>query len=306
VNPYVFIVGCPRSGTTLVRRVVDAHPDVAILHAETHWIPELFRARSGMREEVVTERLVPILLAHPKFAKLGFDADDLRRLASRRRARTYAEFVTALFDAYGAARGTRLVGDKTPGHAREIALLHRLWPQARFVHLIRDGRDVCLSALGWERKAADFERRFPTWREDRVTTAALWWRWHVESAREQRARLGPELYYELRYEDLVADPESRCRRLCDFLGIRFHDVMLRFHEGRRRAKPGLSAKHAWLPITPGLRNWKAELPGADIEAFEAVAGASLEECGYERAAPQPGSRAQARASRVISLVMGAL
>jgi hypothetical protein len=295
-NPYVFIVGCPRSGTSLLRRILDAHPEVAIV-PETHWIPELFKARTGLTEDgIVTRELVAALLAHPRFAKLGFDADALLRLANGRR--TYAEFVTALFHNYGAARGKELVGDKTPGYAREIAILHALWPQARFVHLIRDGRDVCLSALGWERKAADFARRFPTWRDDPVTTAALWWRWHVETARKQGAVMGRALYYELRYEELVREPELTCRELCDFLALPFHDAMLRFHEGRTRTKPGLSAKRAWLPVTAGLRDWRSQLPAEDTERFESAAGALIAELGYERAAPEPAADHLAHAARV--------
>jgi hypothetical protein len=298
-NPYVFVVGCPRSGTSLLRRILDAHPEVAMV-PETHWIPELFKARTGLTAEgIVTRKLVPVLLAHPKFAKLGFDADALLSLANGKR-RTYAEFVTALFDAYGAARGKQLVGDKTPGYAREIATLHGLWPQARFVHLIRDGRDVCLSALGWERKAADFARRFPTWRDDRVTTVALWWRWHVETAQEQGAILGRALYNELHYEDLVREPELACRGLCDFLALPFHDAMLRFHEGRTRPTPGLSAKRSWLPITAGLRDWRTELPADDVERIEGAAGPLLERLGYGRASPEVAPDRLAAAARVES------
>ena len=297
-NPYVFVVGCPRSGTSLVRRILDAHRELAML-PETHWIPELFKARAGVTEDgIVTSKLVPTLLAHPRFARLGINPDELRRLANQGRPRTYAEFVTALFDAYAAAHGKKLAGDKTPGYAREIATLRRLWPQARFVHLIRDGRDVCLSALSWERKAADFERRFPTWRDDPVTTAALWWRWHVEIARRQGAGLGRSRYYELRYEDLVREPEMACRRLCDFLHLPFEDAMLRFHEGRTRSKPGLSAKRAWLPVTAGLRAWRAELPAEDVERFESAAGVLIDQLGYQRGAPEPSADRLAHAKQM--------
>jgi sulfotransferase family protein len=279
LNPYLFIVGCPRSGTTLLRRMVDAHPQIAITR-ETHWIPELAPADGR-----ATAALCAALAEHPKFATLGIEREELETLAGG----SYAAFVEAVFDRYGAGQGKPFVGDKTPGYVREMPLLHELVPGARFVHLVRDGRDVCLSALGWERKAEQFRQRFPTWVEAPVGTAALWWRWHVLQGRRSGRELGASLYHELRYEDLVADPERACRRLCAFLGVEFDAAMLRFHEGRTRHDPRLSAKRAWLPPTPGLRDWRSQMPRVQLEQFEAAAGDALDELGYERvvAAPAP-------------------
>jgi hypothetical protein len=302
VNPYVFIVGCPRSGTTLLRRMVDAHPAMAITR-ETHWIPEVFR--DGLSVDArgrVTDALAPALEAHPKFAKLGVDRRELDLLAARRP--TYSAYVTALFDRYGAAQGKRLVGDKTPGYVRELPLLHDLFPNARFVHLVRDGRDVALSVLGWERKTEQFRRHFPIWDESPITTAALWWRWHVLLGRGAARDLPPELYYELRYEALVADALSECRRLCAFLGVADDDAMVRFHEGRTRSEPGLSAKRAWLPATPGLREWRTEMHDEDLEAFEAAAGDALEELGYGRAVRTPAGTRLEQAAALASAFPG--
>jgi hypothetical protein len=281
VNPYLFIVGCPRSGTTLLRRMVDAHPRIAITR-ETHWIPEVSADGRGIDlAGRVTPELPAVLAAHPKFATLGIDRTELVRLARGRP--TYPTFVEALFDRYGAARGKLIVGDKTPGYVREIGLLHEFFPKARFVHLVRDGRDVCLSALEWERKAEQFRRRFPTWDEAPVATAARWWRSHVTAGRASGRTLTGELYVELRYEALVADPEAECGRLCDFLRVAFDPAMLRFHEGRTRFEPGLSAKRAWLPPTPGLRDWRTQMTSDQVEQFEAAAGDALDAFGYPRA-----------------------
>jgi Sulfotransferase family len=301
VNPYVFIVGCPRSGTTLLRRMVDAHPQVAITR-ETHWIPEWFKRRTGITPQgLVTGDLIPTLLAYPKFRNLGIDAEQLERLLDANGSLSYSDFVSAVFDLYGQQRGKQLVGDKTPGYVREIGTLHDLWPQARVVHLIRDGRDVCLSALAWERKAEQFRRRFETWAEDPVTTAMLWWRWHVLLGREEGIRLGPGLYFELRYEALVRDPEAECRKLCEFLGVPYEEAMLRYHEGRTRNRPGLPAKHAWLPPTPGLRDWRTQMPADALERAEAAAGDVLDELGYERGVTEVRTGRLGHAARIAAL-----
>lgn len=284
-NPLLFVVGCPRSGTTLLRRMLDAHPALAMT-PETHWIPVWFERRIGMtRDGFAGPDLVSRLLAYPKFRRTGLGRDELESLLAGGPV-TYSRFVSGFFDLYGHARGKDLVGDKTPGYVRRLFLLHELFPQARFVHLIRDGRDVCLSAINWP-KVVNLARRFPTWNEQPAVTAALWWEWHVRAGREGGSSLGPALYHELRYEALVADPAGACRELCAFLELPFDEAMLRFHEGRTRRDAGLDAKKAWLPPTPGLRDWRSEMSPEDVERFEAAAGGLLEELGYERASFDP-------------------
>jgi hypothetical protein len=167
-------------------------------------VDQTYKKRIGLTPEgVVTRDLVPRLLEHPKFHHLGVRARDLEGLIEVGGPAGYIRFVGRPFDHYGRARGKLLVGDKTPNSLRQIQVLNRLWPRAKFVHLIRDGRDVCLSVLNWKRKAARLAELFPTWEEDPVTTAALCWERDVGQGREQGRLLGPEFYYEIRYESLV-------------------------------------------------------------------------------------------------------
>lgn len=285
-NPSVFLVGCHRSGTTLLKRIVNNHPQIAIA-PETHWILLPFEQRQGLTDEGrVTRELIPRLLAHPKFAKMKLGQEKLEKLLAPDESVSYAHFVSGIFDLYGQRRKKPLVGDKTARYVRDISLLHFLWPKARFIHLIRDGRDVCLSMLNWDR-VHSLAGRFATWNQDPIATAALWWKWHVQSGREAGGALGAKLYYELRYESLITRPEDACAVLCEFLAVPYDDVMLRFHEGRTRDEPGLNANRAWLPITPGLRDWRTQMPAEDIERFEAAAGDLLDELGYARAVPYP-------------------
>jgi hypothetical protein len=300
MNPYVFVVGCARSGTTLLKRVLNAHPQLAITK-ETHWIPLAYEERTGLSpDDLVTPALVDKLLADRRFARMGLGRPELEALLDTGQPPTYAQFVTGAFDLYGRAQGKRLVGDKTPIYGLDIPLLHRLWPEARFVHLIRDGRDVCLSVQNWKRQdgGTGLEDNVTTWAEDPVTTAAVWWTWRVRLAREAGRPLGPERYYELRYEALVSNPAAECARLCEFLGLPYDEAMLRFHEGHTKAKAGLGSKKAWLPITPGLRDWRTQMPAADQERFEAAAGGLLDELGYPRAVAAPSPAALERAAEI--------
>jgi Sulfotransferase family len=297
LNPYVFIVGASRSGTTLLRRMLDAHGEVAITR-ETHWIVDFLQGDDAVSPEApVTPELLSRLLREERFTRMGVDTAALERMVCGVAPPSYAEFVTAAFDQHGATHGKRIVGDKVPGYVAEIPMLNRLWPQARFVHMIRDGRDVCLSVLDWQRPGREVTR-FSAWTQDPVSVAALWWERRVRLGREAGAALAPQLYYELRYEALVADPARECEALCAFLGVPFDQGMLRFHEGRERDDPTLSAKKAWRPVTAGLRDWRTEMREEDVERFEAATGKLLDELGYPRAVPEPSPAAVKRAALV--------
>jgi hypothetical protein len=297
MNPYVFIVGSTRSGTTLLQRMVNAHPQIAVVH-ETHWITRYFEKRTGLTPKgFVTPELIPKLLEYHRFPKMKVGRDELERLINSDKPLSYSSFVSAIFDLYGQRKGKSLVGDKTPSYVLSLPTLHGLWPKAKFVHLIRDGRDVCLSMVNWK-KAHVAAGRLATWSEDPMLTTALWWKQRVRLGREDGSALGPELYYEIRYETLISQPATECAALCDFLGLSYDDAMLRFHEGREKADPGLDAKRAWRPTTPGLRDWRTQMTLDEIERFEAAAGDLLEELGYPRAVPDPPQEKLKEATRI--------
>lgn len=281
MNPYLFIVGCPRSGTTMLERMVNAHPDIAIIH-ETHWITQFFKKQIGLDQSgFVNLKLIDALTRHHRFPLLNTTRDELEQILKDRDGATgYADFVARIFDNYGKKAGKKWVGDKTTGgYLRNLKLLHRLFPVARFVHLIRDGRNVCLSMLNWK-KSDRAAGRLAIWNDDPVATTALWWQWHIHKGLKNAARIPANLYQEIRYESLVIDPENVCRQLCTFADVPYHDAMINFHQGKTLEGPGLTANRAWLPPTPNLRDWTTQLARDDIEMFEAIAGETLADLGY--------------------------
>jgi hypothetical protein len=285
-NPFVFIVGCPRSGTTLLRHLVGAHPQIAIT-PEAHWIAKWFEKRRGLTQDGrVSPAMVDELLSHPKFAMFYLGRPELEEMLGPGEPPTYADFLSAVFDRYGQNLGKQLVGNKTPDAVRKLDTLHALWPAARFVHLIRDGRDVALSFFNWKSVLLKKPGTFATWQEDRAITAALWWDLNVRRGRDAATILGPELYYEMRYESLVRHPEQECAALCRFLGVSFQPCMLRFHEAQSSAPAQLEPRHGWRPISPSARNWRNEMAADEVQRFEAAAGGLLAELGYPRAYPE--------------------
>ncbi len=174
---------------------------------------------------------------------------------------------------YAASQGKRRYGDKTPAYVHHISLLARAFPEGRFVHVIRDGRDVALSHLAHPHLV----RPLPE--------LALVWRRGVEQGRRQGRRLERQRYREVRYEDLLEDPAGVTRSICEFLSIEFSPAMLRYHERapeiiRATGHPGAHSR-IHLPPTKGLRDWRTELAPPDMALFELLAGNALRTFGYD-------------------------
>ena len=236
------------------------------------------------------------IVEHPGFVALSIGREELVKLIGTDESITYSSFVSRIFDVFGKAQGKPLVGDKTPAYVRRIKTLHVLWPKARFVHLIRDGRDVYLSMANRPMEQLK-EGVFDSWVDHPVATAALWWELNVRCGREAGKTLGADLYCEIRYESLTANPREECAKVCSFLGVQYDDSMLRFYEGRIGTK-GEPGKPDWQPITSGVRDWRSQMPSADIEQFEAAAGEFLEELAYPRSVPHPRSDYLETASKI--------
>ena len=276
-NPFAFVVGCNRSGTTLLERMLDHHPDLVMLH-EVRFIPAAHRLAKGGAS---TSDLAEWLVEHRKFPVLELPESAIRDVAAR--TSTCEEFVSEVFSEVGRARGKPHAGEKAPGYVQHLSPLHQLFPWARFVHLIRDGRDVALSALEWEGHGPSI--RYELWETEPTAVCALWWRHRVSSGLEKGKVIGPDRYREVSYEDLVARPAETLREICEFIDLPFAPQMLRFNEGKMRSNPNLSPKRAWLPPTQGLRDWRTQMAPREVELFESLAGEVLSSLGYERAYP---------------------
>lgn len=271
-GPPFFIVGSARSGTTLLRLILNAHPDVAV-PPESRFVTELWEGR----ERVEPEGFLARLAAHPQFKRWDLPIEEVRARLPEEGHVTYAQAIEASFRAYSDGSGRTRWGDKTPRYVESIDLLASIFPTARFVHLIRDGRNVALSY-------ADMPFGPST-----VGKAARLWARRVRAGMENGSALGPQRYRELKYEDLVADMEGCLPSLCDFLGLTFDPAMLNYPE---------AAKHAVLPkaerLNPHIkekptttRSWRSTMPPGHVEIFESVAGEVLERAGYERRFPNP-------------------
>ena len=284
-NPYLFACGCPRSGTTLLQRMLHHHPLLAVGN-DSHFIPRCITDRASPERSPLTPEMVQCVRTYPRFRRLGLSDSAVDRAAEQ--SSTYVEFVSHVYTEFGNAHGKRLAGEKTPDYIRHVPLLDALFPWTRFLHVIRDGRDVALSARSWatRRDRRLGPARFELWDEEPTAALALWWSRFVVKGRKHGAQVSGGRYLEVRFEALAAEPRQTLEGILTFLGLPFAEEALLYHRGRSRPKAGRSAKKAWLPPTPGLRDWRTQMPSRDVELFEALAGDLLEELGYERVFPR--------------------
>jgi hypothetical protein len=278
-----FVIGSARSGTTLLRMILNAHPEVAV-PPESRFIVELYRS-----DEVRAEDFLARLDSHQQWASWDTPIENVRSQLAGMTTLSYPEAIEAAYMAFAKNRNKKRYGDKTPRYIEHIPLLSRLWPEAKFVHLVRDGREVALSY-------ADVPFGPST-----VAKAAALWKERVVLGVKQGRALGPKRYAEMRYERLLANPQEEIERLCSFLDLDFDPAMLDYSERARsevldRAK--LYNPHVTKSITK-TRSWDEQMPPSQVEVFEAVAGDTLRELGYERAFPSPrlGARLASLAGR---------
>ncbi len=275
-EPPVFVVGCGRSGTTMLRLMLDAHPELAI-PGESHFLITLWKGLGRFTEagRLDAEALVREAMRSHQFRYWGVDEDAVLRRVRALRDPGFADAVTALYMAYADLHGKRRWGDKTPQYVRSIPELSRIFDGSKFVHVIRDGRDVASSYLAVE------------WGPPNVWRAAEIWRRDVSAGMRAGRALGPERYTEVRYEELVRATPDVLRRLCGFLELIYEPVMLDYHreaEHRMGARPDRARDHASAtrPPTQGVRDWRTQMPDDQVLAVEAIAGDLLRELGYER------------------------
>jgi hypothetical protein len=282
----VIVLGVSRSGTTLLKEMLDSHSQLAI-PTESYFVPQLWDRHSRSFD---AEAFLEDVGRLARVQEWGVTPDDVRERLPEKA--TVVDGIRAIYRSYAGARGKPRYGDKTPSYMQSLDLLERVFPEAQYVHLVRDGRDAGLSFLEMHRKP-----RLNLARPRGIASFASQWKLEVEGARELGRRLGPARYHELRYEDLVREPEAELRRVASFLDLDFESGMLAYHAG---VDASALQDHPLLasPPTPDTRRWQEQLGRADAQIFEAIAGDTLSAYGYERAHPRLSARARGYAALV--------
>ncbi|HUX06572.1 MAG TPA: sulfotransferase [Acidobacteriota bacterium] len=256
----VFVVGCPRSGTTWVLGILESHDDVAIATPETLGLKDT--SEHGSRESKL-------------FIGKDFDAihKSLGAIYSQREAKEMAFSVGAhALVRLAEKSGAKVIVEKTPTHLWRAHEIAHFFPESRFINVLRDGRDVCVSMLeahkGWGRD----------WAPGTLEEAAKLWSDSVELAKKMEEKLPPERWITVRYKDLLREPIDSIIRLFEFAGLPVErgEAAAIHEENRGGAK-------AWFKgvFRKGISGEWKRFSAEDRKKFNDIAGRQLISSGYE-------------------------
>ena len=282
--PAPFIIGLGRSGTTLLRLMLDRHSHLAI-PSETHFILKFSGASVATLQ---AEPFIDVLISSPTWPNFDMSEAELRQAIANSGPFSVANGLRAFYRQYAARKGKPRWGDKTPPYRCAVMEIQQLLPEVRFIHIIRDGRDVALSYRGlWFGPGDDIEAQ------------AHFWVDQILAVRRQAQTL--QYYQEIKYEDLVTDPEATLSMVCAHLDLIFEPDMLRYYEDaslrlsevKQAYGPGgglsmeisdFNAIHERTKHPPDIKRvgrWKREMPERERLSYEDIAGSLLRKLGYE-------------------------
>lgn len=278
-NGPIFIVGAPRSGTTLLQYRLRNHPRISLPTGESHFFIPFYRNQAEFGDLNKLENVRAVLEAMHKQSRaflecdlhgLKFGVESLAHELYAEGRNTLPAIISGLFEKNARGEGKVRWGDKTPYYVLHIPKLLDWFPDAQIIHLIRDGRDVALSLFGRRHDFGVYNTYF----------AAKYWQQYVERGHELGSALHAGQYLELRYEDLLSQPEEAMQKLCAFLGEEYSSHLFDVHAVDDAGKTPLVHQ----PIkADNAGKWRKKMSPRQIRAFESAAGDTLRRFSYELA-----------------------
>jgi hypothetical protein len=283
---HVFVSGPPRAGTTLLQLVLSAHPMITVT-PETRFIRQLFNGRFAPHKKLNQDEIEFVTQLMRSDAKLNswpaFKLED--SLGKLHQGMTTSQILDSLFQTFAEHTngGTDYLGNKKDLYSTGYGpYTKKVFPDAKFVYIVRDPRDVTRSIVEHLSGRALAEAAATCMNRDR----------HIVKMLE----MFPHDTLVIRYEDLVSEPERVCRRMCDFLSVPFDEQMCTFYEmnpdGSRLI--GVTKEihpHTTTPFNPDLiGQWKKKrcFTAKELQTIEAIAGDYMKRYGYKPEAPPGG------------------
>jgi hypothetical protein len=266
----VFIGGCGRSGTTLLGSMLGTHSH-CLATPESKFNLTVFRNCIQDNGEVDAVAALGRIKEHWSFKIWGIDLDSTP-VSEQNVWTSYSELMEWLVKKYGSKVGKaqpKIWVDHTPGNVTYAATLLRLFPQAKIIHLIRDGRAAASSVIKLD------------WGPNTVTKASRWWMEKVAYGLAAESFFGPERVKQVRYENLILEPEAILKEICAFLQLEYQPEMV--NGSGFRVPQYTSRQHTLVGQKPNverLQAWQKELPPRQIEIFESIAANFLSSLGY--------------------------
>lgn len=286
MNSPIFILGNPRSGTTLLRLMLNNHRNIVIPPecGFAVWFHD--RYRNIIVNQSAIEQFITSLAKAKKIETWNLDFTKLQDFLIAMKPNNYPELVSLVYEFYGNSihRSFLRWGDKNNFYIRHIDTIKEMFPSSRLIHIVRDGRDVACSYKALNRSA--IRSRYAPHLPNLIGEIAHEWVSNLECAIDSFKKIGWQDVYELRYEDLTSQPSRELERLCVFLEEPYDSEMESYHlknqSEQQEPVEFLQWKSKTLeqPTTSQIGRYKAELTKNEIEEFEKIAAPLLARYKY--------------------------
>ncbi len=284
----VFIIGNPRSGTTLLRLMMTCHRHI-VVPPECGFALWLRPKYQDWRQRDTESRLssfVADLMRCKKIETWRLNAEDLAEYLRARRPGYYADLASAVYEFYasGVSESCRRWGDKNNYYLDHIAEIKQLYPHAFFLHIVKDGRSVACSYRRLKTMAMD--SRYAPKLPSQLEEIAAHWKANIETIRHAFDGFAWRGVHEVRFEDLVSEPEDSLREVCHRLGEIYDPGMLDYHRvnGEQQLEPRelmpWKAKTLLPPLASEAFRYQQELTASECRNFERIASPMLKQYGY--------------------------
>lgn len=283
--PMPIIVGVGRSGTTLLRLMLDAHPELSI-PPETHFLASVTQLKS--EGDILRNELYNTVVNVQSWGDFHLSPEDFYNKLKAIEPFNLADGLRCFYKMYAQRFNKPRWGDKTPPYLEYMSFIQATLPEAYFIHVIRDGRDVALSRKGlWFGPGNDIEAQ------------ATDWLWRIREARQQAQSC--QHYLEIHYEDLITDTKSVLKEICQFIDLPYTKNLEKYYHSAKNRLDEFVGWHrsdgsVWAtkeqfkeihkltqspPDQTRIGRWRSEMSDEDRAKFEAIAGSMLRELGYE-------------------------
>lgn len=250
----IFLFGVGRSGTTLLQTIINAHPKMGML-PENHFLLNFYLPTIGPNAKSFDSKLP---FQDEEFCRIP---KEIRNLLKEKKFNSSIDFYSDILEKFALLNDFQLVGDKDPEHINYLPHLIREFPRAKFIHIVRDPRDVILS-----RKKSDWGKKYPIL-------------WHIveykhQFLKAQNFSTNNKQFFQIKYEDLLVYPEETLKTLCNFLQVDFDPSMLNHHQHKNNLfseKETTWKQNVKKPILQdNFNKWKKTIEPSTLKLIENV------------------------------------
>lgn len=293
MKPPVFIVGCPRSGTSYLYHLLLSAGGFAEFHTQMNVFDVLEPIYGDLNSESSRRRMMEEWLTSKAFQVSGLKADEIeKRILSE--CHGASDFLRIVMEEVSRKQGVDRWVDSTPTNVPHMLRIKRDFPDAKFIHIIRDPRDLALSLdkKGWTRP-------LPGDKNNSLLAAAVYWEWIVRKACKNGEQLGAD-YAETRYEDLVQTPAPELGRIGTFLNCDLDYERIKARSVGSIKNPLTSfkedlSKGSFSPVG----RWKDKFPANQLAQFESLIGNYMQELGYSLSTPGKNGSLRTKTRRSV-------